>query len=278
MFRFFTLIMVFTFLVVPSLCLAALTDGLVSVWNFDDATANDALSRNDGILRGGATFSEGQSGKAADLNGVDAFVEVPHSDSMNGLENAFSVSAWAFFREHGNFVGIVWKGRQVGWAAGFTFEIVSLANRNPELMGWGACTADTEGWYHSLHPHLQTWFHVAQIADGKELRAYFNGELVEVPHAGETWLGAAGVGKVPQTLSAPYALFPDQPIRMGMSQGLNNNLDTKTYMNGLVDEVMLWDRALSEDEVNQVMRGEVVAVEPKHKLAVTWGKLKARRP
>ena len=52
MFRFFTLILVFTLLVMPSLCSAALTDGLVSVWNFDDATANDALSRNDGILRG----------------------------------------------------------------------------------------------------------------------------------------------------------------------------------------------------------------------------------
>ena len=240
MFRSFSLLMIISILAMPSLASGALTDGLISVWNFDDETASDALGRNDGILRGGA----------------------------------FSVTAWAFFREHGNFVGIVWKGRQVGWAAGFTFEIVSLANRNPELMGWGACTADTEGWYHSLHPHLQTWFHVAQIADGKELRSYFNGELVEVPHAGETWLGAAGVGKVPQPLSAPYALFPDQPIRMGMSQGLNNNLDTKTYLDGFVDEVMLWDRALSEGEVNQVMRGELVAVEPKIKLAVTWGALK----
>jgi hypothetical protein len=88
---------VFAVLVMPSLASAALTDGLISVWNFDDESANDALGRNDGILRGGAAFSDGQSGKAVDLNGVDAFVEVPHSDSMNGLENAFSVSAWAFF-------------------------------------------------------------------------------------------------------------------------------------------------------------------------------------
>ena len=46
-------------------------------------------------------------------------------------------------------------------------------------------------------------------------------------------------------------------------------------MVGLVDEVAIYNRALSVDEINQDMEnGVFFAVSPNDKLATTWGKLK----
>ena len=46
-------------------------------------------------------------------------------------------------------------------------------------------------------------------------------------------------------------------------------------MIGLVDEVAIYDRALTVEEINQDMEnGVYFAVSPKDKLATTWGKLK----
>ena len=46
-------------------------------------------------------------------------------------------------------------------------------------------------------------------------------------------------------------------------------------MVGLVDEVAIYNRALTVEEINQDMEnGVFFAVSPKDKLATTWGKLK----
>ncbi|MDD9972655.1 MAG: hypothetical protein OXU27_01550 [Candidatus Poribacteria bacterium] len=46
---------------------------------------------------------------------------------------------------------------------------------------------------------------------------------------------------------------------------------------GLMDEFYMFARALSEDEIKEVMDGEFLSVEPADKLTTTWGSLKARR-
>ena len=49
------------------------------------------------------------------------------------------------------------------------------------------------------------------------------------------------------------------------------------WFDGLMDEFYMFSRALSEDEIKEVMDGEFLSVEPADKLATTWGNLKARR-
>ena len=49
---------------------------------------------------------------------------------------------------------------------------------------------------------------------------------------------------------------------------------------GLIDEVRIWNRALTEDEViDQMNKGhlELFPVDPRQKLATTWGTLKTQK-
>ncbi len=51
------------------------------------------------------------------------------------------------------------------------------------------------------------------------------------------------------------------------------------YFLGMIDEVRIWDRALSEEEINKHKdqgHFEFFAVDPQHKLTTTWGNLKIK--
>lgn len=49
------------------------------------------------------------------------------------------------------------------------------------------------------------------------------------------------------------------------------------WFDGLMDEFYIFNRALSEAEIHEVMDGEFLAVQPQDKLTTTWGGLKARQ-
>ena len=51
------------------------------------------------------------------------------------------------------------------------------------------------------------------------------------------------------------------------------------YFNGALDDVGIFNKALSENEINDIMTNglqEVLAVAPTEKLATTWGTIKTR--
>jgi hypothetical protein len=96
---------------------------LGSGWTFDDKTVNDTFGGNHGSLRGGASFAVGMTGRALDLNGQDAWAEVPHDASMDAMANGLTAACWFFTRTNTQeFPSFLWKGSQVGWAPGFLFQ------------------------------------------------------------------------------------------------------------------------------------------------------------
>ena len=64
---------------------------------------------------------------------------------------------------------------------------------------------------------------------------------------------------------------------MGMAQGVAAVKANKTYLNGMIDEVGLWARGLSQEEVRQA--GEnlplFLGVSFEGKLATSWAAVKA---
>ncbi|MEK6236915.1 MAG: LamG domain-containing protein, partial [Planctomycetales bacterium] len=72
---------------------------------------------------------------------------------------------------------------------------------------------------------LEVWIHVAAIADGEQLRIYQNGELAaSVPCSG-------------------LATAPPTPLWIGVGSNGNN------LWEGRIDELALYDKALSEEQV-----------------------------
>jgi hypothetical protein len=93
------------------------------------------------------------------------------------------------------------------------------------------------------------WHHLVGVRDQstKKVRFYVDGELIdEVDDATED-------------------------INSGQSVWIGEHL--QRYYTGLVDDVKIWNRALSAAEIGQSMQG-LSAVAPSSKLATIWGAVK----
>ena len=96
------------------------------------------------------------------------------------------------------------------------------------------------------------WHHIGGIKEGDSFKFYIDGEVVDE-----------------QTVPADHAQG-EEKLYIGKT-GYNS---AKFYL----DELFVYDRALSADEVENVMEGGLLTpVEPQNKLATTWGQLKTRR-
>lgn len=73
------------------------SEGLVAYWSFDyndgSIAYDESENNNDGFITG-ATWTAGISGNALDFDGVNDYVEVSTSSSLNFGSGDFSISAW----------------------------------------------------------------------------------------------------------------------------------------------------------------------------------------
>ena len=99
---------------------------------------------------------------------------------------------------------------------------------------------------------IGNWYHLAGVKKGGTLTYYVDGKLVEnqnVPAQHAQGGGLIYIGKSPSYNSAKFQL----------------------------DDLYIYNRALTEKEVNDVKDGDLLPVEAQDKLTTTWGLLKAQR-
>jgi len=120
---------------------------------------------------------------------------------------------------------------------------------NAGNMGFGRVGPNGEGGDFEL----KTWYHITGVKKGAQLTFYCNAEQkgqVAVPAAHQQGTGSLHVGKSPSYRAATF----------------------------IMDDLTVFNRALTADEVKQVMNGVLstgAPVESQGKLASTWGDIKA---
>ena len=102
---------------------------------------------------------------------------------------------------------------------------------------------------------VEEWTHMAATYDGQTMKMYYNGNVVTQ---------TAASGKIDTN---------DIPVSIG-----RNNVGNREHYQGIVDEVAIFSRALTENEIKNAMESERlrIAVEPLEKLSMTWGLVKSQ--
>lgn len=195
--------------------------GLVSWWRFE-GNANDEVGANDGTLPSGGLYTPNSlPGDFGDLIYLDGSQEVLVTDNSN-LELAsgdFTFSAWIY--PSGAGYTLLSKG---GDCLGGETEYILHAN------GQGVWFKGTS-WHDSagLDAPALSYTHLAVVFTDSDdtLKIYNNGKL------NETLTGISG----------SYATDLTGDFRIGRQEGCGN------YFIGGLDEIMVFNVALSEDEV-----------------------------
>lgn len=228
-------------------------ESLILYFSFDevdgDTTIDHSLYGNDGEMMGDPKLADGKFGKALQFNGESDWVEVPHDEILT-VDESVTVMAWINTERHQGPAAQRWQGivaksngpRSYSFYTEFPSECLHLS-----VGGAGSvCNGKVA---------LDEWQHVvAQVDDGTH-RYWINGENVgDFP------------GKPPPPGKADTA-----SVLVGKTHEGN-----REFL-GLIDEVRIWNRALSEEEVIEQMESgffEIFAVDPHQKLTTTWGHLK----
>jgi hypothetical protein len=190
--------------------------GLVGWWRGDD-DARDSVGGNDGALMHGASFAAGEVADAFYFDGSTQSVRVADASSLEP-SNALTIEAWV------RADVLVYNARIAdkvtpGTNDGYWLDLL----RNHLRFGSSAIVTAT--------PELMpgAWTHVAGVDDGATLSIYSNGMLAGTERA---------TGKVP-TNHLPLTIGASWSLRYG----------TGYYWNGAIDELSLYDRALSPSEI-----------------------------
>ena len=96
-------------------------DGMISYWKLDETTGSvvDYFDGNDGINYGATRGIVGQVDNAFDFDGIDDYVEIPHSSSLDfDIGDDFTVNMWLKMTSPVSFDSIISKAQNInaiGW-------------------------------------------------------------------------------------------------------------------------------------------------------------------
>ena len=247
---------------------ADITTGLVSMWSFEGGSGADSQGRNNGTVRG-ATVAAGKFGDCLSFDGTDDYVEISDSPSLR-LPEGLTVAAWINVKTSVDHGGICAKHVMIGWGANFSWRIATAGGNT---LTWGRCKTGAENYFatDNVLPGTNQWVHVALTCMSPDAptnqRAYVNGrDITDV--TGQT----ANLAAAP-----PFLVFEGTPVEIGVGRGYGGVAGADRFFNGLIDEVGIWNRGLTVDEIEEVMTKGLpsrYSVEANGKMPITWGRIK----
>jgi len=213
-------------------------EALVSWWP-GDGTANDIAGANNGALHGGATASAaGVVGAAFSFDGTTGYVQIPDSPALKPTN--LTIEAWVSFAGLDSAISgnapagdqyIVFKqNSRTYYFEGYSLEKYRIANGDVFMFTVGSASGQEMILLSKTLISTSVWYHVAAVRGSNYTELYVNGQLESRTNVSFV----QDYGSLPLYFGTSGQTFWDGKLR------------------GLLDEVSLYNRALSSNEVAAV--------------------------
>lgn len=234
-----TLSVILGLLAAAQLAARADINGLVAAYNFDEGSGTSLTDRsgtgNTGTITGPTWDVNGKFGKALSFDGVNDYVNIADSNSLD-FTTGMTLEAWVKPTALGTG-GNAWRTvlfKQNG--SGMTYAL--YANQNSGRPVGQVNIGSEKNATGTSQLTLNTWTHLTTTYDGANLRLYVNGTLVST---------TAVTGSIPVTTGS---------LRIG------GNGVWPEWFKGSIDNIRLYNRALSASEIQTDMNTAVSAPGP----------------
>ncbi|MCB9990481.1 MAG: DUF1566 domain-containing protein [Rhodospirillales bacterium] len=229
-------------------CVRSVDDGLVGHWTLDETSGTTAAdvsgNGNNGTMQGGlnagndSVTGPGGAGTALKFDGTDDVIEVADDDLFSftdgaGNDEPFSIGLWVNADNTSN------KSLLYKWSAGvewrMTFDAIGNSI-NMQLYDGGIADSLTISKLSNYKERQGEWIHFMVTYDGSELASglnlYVDGKSVSAT----------------KYLSGAYAGMNNTASLVQIGAGGGGS----TFMDGSIDDVRIYNRALSASEIAQL--------------------------
>lgn len=208
----------------PIASIRGLNDGLLAYYPLDGFINDQSGNNNNGTAIGGVTPTTdrlNRPNRAMQFNGSNGYVSIPNSPTLMSPVQQITVSTWMYFNFAANNgwipIGAKSNGSQYGLFA------MELNIRNGQLRfdwkGSGGRSVNYDFEY-------GTWYHLTVTGNDQTLRFYINGRFIGQQQA--------NLGNYNNNM----------PLEFG-----RHTPGATEYLNGKLDELRIYNRALSDFEV-----------------------------
>ncbi len=211
-----------------------LTAGLVAYYPFNGNANDESGNGNDGVVNGASLTQDrkGNTNSAYSFDGVDDYIEIPHSDEFNLTE--FTLIAWCRISETGEHGARLihkwnnnssWNTYNYGLGLGSNgYGIVGFKNLQPNVQGFGI-----EG---NTNNNDNSWHQIIGCVKGGEfIKIYVDGVLEE----------SNEITAVPE--------HANSPIRIGKTE---DSINWYGCPKGDIDNIRIYNRVLNAAEIQML--------------------------
>ena len=175
---------------------------------------------NDGTIHG-AVATAGKIGQALSFDGTDDYVDCGSGYSLD-ITDALTIEAWVKFVDLVGWKTLIHGTTTGGWGAAYWFSFGPGKQIRLNLEG----TTDVRDDYTFSEAAVDTWYHLVGTYDGANGRIYIDGTE---KHSWET-TGSISITNINGAL-------------------IGKTGNNAYYFNGLIDEVRIYNRALTAAEI-----------------------------
>ena len=204
--------------------------GLAAWWPAE-GNAKDRIGHHNGAMINGAGYDDGKVGQAFLFDGKNQYVKISQSPALNPV-NQLTIEFWmkaAPDNPMNSYQGLVtsdFYGVEI--AGGVSFYLSSNRGTSWEITSHASLTSGV-------------WHHIAGTYDGARLRLYVDGQPYgsPLPH----------IGKISPMLAGSFVAIGSEDGRTGFPNCVGSR-----YFDGLIDEVSIYNRALSNLEISAIYK------------------------
>ena len=207
------------------------TNGLVGWWPFNENANDESGNGNNGVVNGATLTSDrnGSVDKAYSFNGSNNYITTPLT-TISG--NSYTISTW--------FYNTIAQVNEIGLVVSRTTWNVStglyLFNNTQYLQSTSTCNSFHYNGYNVNNLNDSVWHLYNATFDGNIFKIYKDGILV-----------SSTISNIQMCINAPFIFG-------------NDNLVPNRMFNGKIDDIGIWNRALTPQEITALYTTQVPCI------------------
>lgn len=227
---------------------AGLNDGLVAYYPFNGNANDESGNRNNGRVYGATLTTDrgGSANSAYNFDGEDDYIRIPDSSSLD-ISNTITIAFWIKPKEQlyslpGTLGGIIVSKEGA-------YEVAM--RKDDDAIRYGLWTVDEWIWEPTgIVPKIDNWVFIAITYDGSQVTCYEDGVLKR------------------QNTQTGLIRTTDLPLGIG-SRYYSDNWSNKNF-HGVIDDVCIYNRVLSQSEINELYSNPPFAYQCATLDGTTW--------